>query len=333
MRRSGLKYEHVLSFAIEHPWAITASMRQTIAGILASRMAGEDADESEIAAALVARDNRQQQAASGSSGVYVIPVYGVLSPRMNLLSEMSGGATFEGLTAQLHEAASRPDARAIVFDVDSPGGNVAGATEFAREVMKIRAKLPVIAVAQHSMASAAYWVMSGATEIVASPSAMVGSIGVYAMHRDISEALAKLGVKVKVFSAGKYKAEGADGGPLTEEAETHINGLVDASYQRFVGDVAKGRGVSADKIRHGYGEGRSLNAEQALAAGLIDRIATMSETLARYLTASPVAGARASADLAATSQEPGTPATDQEPQSSDLVAFEQRLLTLERVSL
>ena len=306
-----MKYEHVLGFALEHPWAITPSMRALIAGILARRIAGQEADPLELAA-LVNRKNLPQPK---RGGVAVIPIYGTIAPRMNMLSEMSGGTTFETLTAQLEDAMANADVRTIVFDVDSPGGNVAGATEFARAVLKARVTKPIIAQANHLMASAAYWPMACATEIVATPSAMVGSIGVYHMHEDVSEALAKLGVKRTIISAGKYKAEGADGGPLTEEALAHVKGLADAAYNQFTEDISKGRGVKVDKVRNGYGEGRVISAADALAQGMVDRIATLSETLARVTATAPAAGARASHDssLAATGQELPPAATPQEP--------------------
>jgi len=303
---SALPYEHVLGFALEHPWALTASMRQTVAGILARRLVGEEAAPD--LAALVPRSNLPQPK-RGTVGV--IPIYGVIAPRMNLLSDFSGGTTFEALSAQLQAAVADDAIKTIVFDIDSPGGNAAGATEFAREVLKAREQKPIIAQAHHLMASAAYWVGACATEVVASPSAMVGSIGVYTIYDDISEALAAVGVKRELIAAGKYKAEGADGGPLSAEAHDHLRALVDTAYDLFVADVAKGRGVAASAVRGGYGEGRTVPAAEALALGLIDRIAPLSDTLTRLTS-----GARSSLTApAATGQEPRpmAAATPQEP--------------------
>jgi signal peptide peptidase SppA len=289
-------YAHLVAFALEHPWAVTPSMRGLIADILARRLAGLDSDDAAIAAALEARATREVPVPTGGT-VALIPLHGVISPRMNLFTETSGGTTAEALTKQTQAAVNDPNVKTIVFDVDSPGGNVAGISELAREVLRARAAKPVIAVANHGMSSAAYWAMSGATELVASPSALVGSIGVYGIHDDISAMLAQLGVKREVFSAGKYKAEGVDGGPLSDDAKAHVLGLIEGAYGRFVGDVAKGRGVKPSDVRDGYGQGRSLNAEQALAAGLIDRIATLQETLARVMQpTTTIAGTRAAVD-------------------------------------
>jgi signal peptide peptidase SppA len=299
------RYAHVLSFALEHPWAVTRSMGQQIAQIIARHVAGEDLEPGALAA-LVQRQNTPAAAAGGTA---VIPVYGVIAPRMNLMSEMSGGTTFEALTAQLHEALANPGVGTIVFDVDSPGGNVAGATEFAREVLKARTQKPIIAQSNHLMASAAYWAMACATEVVASPSSMVGSVGIYTMHDDVSEALAKLGVKRTVIGAGKFKTEGLDGGPLSEAALAHVTQIVASAYDRFVTDVAAGRGVKRTEVENGYGEGRAITAEDALALGMIDRIGTLSDTIARATTA------RSHHVGHATGQEPRLAATSQERQA------------------
>lgn len=333
MRHKTGRYDHLVGYALEHPWAITPSMLAMIAGLLASRMAGEDPDPAAIARAEELRAAREYAVSTGGT-VRVIPMYGVIAPRMNLFSEMSGGTTFDALTSQLTAAVNDPNVKAIVFDVDSPGGNVAGATEFAREVLRARTVKPIYAQAQHLMASAAYHPMACATEVIGSPSSMTGAIGVYTIYDDLTAALDQLGIKREVFTAGKFKAEGVGGTGLTDEAREHIKSLIDGAYSRMIGDIAKGRGVSAADVRTGFGEGRVLGAEEAKAARLIDRIATLQETLARatQAAASQAGGVRGTVDAppAATDQEP-TSATSQEPRAvhdDDIVGFEQRVLAL-----
>lgn len=321
-------YQHVLAFALEHPWALTPAMRGVVAGILARHIAGGHAEPTEIAAAMQARKNLPQPS---RGGVAIIPIYGVIAPRINMMSEMSGGTTFEGLSAALASALANPDVKTIVFDVDSPGGNVAGATEFAKEVLAARAIKPIIAQAQYLMASAAYWPMAAATQIVASPSASVGSIGVVAITHDISEALAKEGVKRNVFSEGKYKAEGMDGGPLSEEAQEHLKAMLATHYGQMVADIAKGRGVTAAAVRNGFGEGRVVTADEALKAGLVDRIGTLADTLARVLPAGASGKTKALIDPSSvTGQEPLVAATPQEPADAQWHAtMEMALLELD----
>jgi len=301
-RLTDLRYAHIVSFVIEHPWAITRPMLRTIAGIIGRRAAGKQATSEEIEAALV---NRKALPQPTGGGIAIIPVYGVLVPRANVMSDMSGATSFDILTAQLREAMGTASVTTIVLDVDSPGGNAAGATEFAREVLKARTKKSIIAVANYTMASAAYWVAACATEIVASPSASVGSIGVYAIHEDLTEALKMEGIKETVVAAGKYKTEAVEGIPLSPEAEAFLQHRVDETYAQFVGDVSRGRGVPIADVRNGYGEGRTLSAQEALGLGMVDKVATLDETLARLMNAPAKSGQAAQLRPAAdTIQEP-----------------------------
>lgn len=278
-------YDHVLSFALEQPWALTRPMVSVIAGVLARHVAGVDVDRAEIEAALVQRKNLPQPRAGS---IAILPVYGVIGPRMNLMSEMSGGTTYEKLTSQLRAAVADKSIKTIVLDVDSPGGTVAGNTEFAREVMQARTKKPIVAVAQYTMGSAAYRIGAAATEIVAAPSAQVGSIGVFNLHNDLSAALEQLGVKRTYISAGDGKVDGNETGPLSKDAAARLQGQVDQAYGTFVSDVVKGRGagMTSDRVKKEW-KAHVYSAADALALGMIDSIATLDDTLARILATSP----------------------------------------------
>lgn len=279
MPKKPKQYGRVLSLALEHPWAITPPMLTTIATVLARHLSGGALEAGDTS--FVTRDPAMSTA---SGGVLVIPMHGVITPRMNLFSDISGGATFEEATQQLREAVAAPGVSTILFDWDSPGGSAAGATEFAREMLKARAVKPVISHANFQMCSGAYWTGACATEVIASPSAVLGSIGVYTLHEDLSKALEDLGVKLTFVSAGKYKVDGNPAEPLSETARARLTALVTATYDHFVADVAEGRHASAAAVRSGYGEGSVLNADEALAAGLIDRIEPFDDTLARLLS-------------------------------------------------
>lgn len=134
---------------------------------------------------------------------------------------------------------------------------------------------------------------------MASPSSLVGSIGVYAVHEDWSEAMAQAGVQPTLIKAGKYKAEGIDFQPLSDDARAHIQESVDDSYDMFVTAVSKGRGVPPATVRSGYGEGRVLTAKRAKAEGLVDRIDTIEGAFAR----APKSRAAAEAETARLAEE------------------------------
>jgi signal peptide peptidase SppA len=279
--------DRVLSAAL-YPWAITAPMLSVVAQILGHRLIGDALDVSAL-------EKRTIQPPTSGTGVAVIPIHGVIAPRMNLVSEISGGATYEGAGVALEEAMGRRDIGTIVLDIDSPGGSVLGATEFAGKLRAARDVKPIIAHANFEMCSAAYWLAANATEIVASPSAVVGSIGVFSIHEDLSKALEQLGVKLTYISAGKFKVDGNEAEPLSESARAHLQAAVDNFYSAFVGDVAQGRGITQEAIRTGYGQGTSVTAAAALALGMVDSIATFEDTVARVLPSSTPALAQSDA--------------------------------------
>jgi signal peptide peptidase SppA len=275
-------YDHVLSFCVDHPWAITRPMLSVIAGILSRRIAGHDLDQAALDAALVNRQKLPQPAGDGA--VAIIPVYGVIAPRINMLSDMSGGTTFETLTAQLREVMGNKTVTTVVFDIDSPGGNVAGMPEFAALVREARAKKPIIAQIQYTGASAAYAIAASCTKIYAAPSAVLGSVGVFTIHEDLSKALEMEGIKITYIAAGKYKVDGNETEPLAKDAEARIRDKVNQAYNRFLKDISAGRGVPVGDVASGYGEGDTVTAADGLALGMIDGIATLDDTLARVMS-------------------------------------------------
>lgn len=229
-----------------------------------------------------------------SGAVAVIPIHGVIEHRSSFLLELFGGSSVEDIRGMLRQAAADPQFSAIVLDIDSPGGGVAGVTELAQEIRAARGAKRIVAVANTTAASAAYWLASQANQILVTPSGQVGSIGVYAIHVDISRALDAEGVKVTIISAGDHKTDGNEFEPLTDDARTEMQKRVDSFDAQFVGDVAKGRGVPESKVRSDYGQGAVLLAKDAVAAGLADGIGTLDDAL--RLANRPAAPARAEGD-------------------------------------
>lgn len=289
MPRNALdRYEHLVAFALDQAWAITPSMLSLLAGILARRIAGDDDPSPEDLQhmALVQQDRLAHPTAPAGSGIAVLPVHGTIMPRANLFSESSGGTTFERLGNDLTDAAADPNVGTIVLDVDSPGGSVAGAPEFAQAVRDATQQKRVITVAHPGMNSAAFWVGTQAHEVIASPSALVGGLGVYMIHNDLSKALEHRGINRTYISAGRLKVDGNETAPLSDASRARQQQLVDHAYHQFAGDVALGRRVPVASVIDGFGEGASVSSAEALRLGMIDGIGTLGQTLAR-LTAPP----------------------------------------------
>lgn len=279
-----------LQAMLEVPWAILPStLRQIV-----------DAARSGITIQGGPLDHGTQAGSATRMGaVSVIPVHGAIEHRSDWISEMLGtGTSVESLREALRSELADPAVKAIVLDVDSPGGSVAGITELAAEIRAARGGTkPIVAVANTMAASAAYWLAASCDEMVATPSAQVGAIGIYAVHEDVSRMLDGMGVTVSVISAGPHKTEGNEFEPLSDEARADIQKRVDASYDQFISDVAAGRRVSVDTVRADYGGGRVLTAKDALKAGMVDRIGTLNATVQRLGRSSQVSRRMAATGL------------------------------------
>jgi len=251
--------------------------------VLAYRAAGHEFTPEEIRARIGDGGDGQ---ASQNGAVAVIPIRGVIAHRMGSMDESSGGTSTERIGAILAQVAADPGIKTILYDIDSPGGAVPGVQELAAQMFALRGVKRQVAQVNSLAASAAYWLAAQCDEIVSIPSGLAGSIGVFSAHEDLSAALEKEGIKVTLVSAGKHKVEGNPFQPLSDETRTVLQTRVNDAYAQFTKDVARGRGVTPAAVRGGYGEGRALDAKDAKAAGLIDRIATMDETIAR-LTSRP----------------------------------------------
>ena len=282
-----MKYARIIEAAVAAPWAILPSKLAAIQELIAYRAAGGRFTDDEIKARI-----GEVQAANGRSdgsqggAVAVLPILGTIMPRASLMSEYSGGTSVQGFTKRFRQALADPEVGSIVLDVDSPGGQVGGVAELAAEIYNGRGTKPIVAVANGLAASAAYWLAASADELVVTPSGDVGSIGVFAMHQDVSAYMENEGVKVSFVSAGKFKTEGNPYEPLTDEARAAIQSRIDEFYNMFTSDVARGRGVDVKAVRAGFGEGRLVGAETAVRLGMADRVATFDEIVSEMLSSS-----------------------------------------------
>src|SRR3990167_6451821 len=200
-----MKYQHIIAEIFRKPWAILPEKLRIMADLVKMRSQGEKLSEEQIRERIGAAVRKSPRTVGA---VAVLPIHGVISHRINVMSDISGGTSIERLTAQFREALANPDVKTLVFDVDSPGGAVDGVPELASEIFEARGRKKMIAVASTMAASAAYWLASAADELVVTPSGEVGSIGVFAMHEDWSKWLDQEGIKVSLISAGKFKTEG-----------------------------------------------------------------------------------------------------------------------------
>lgn len=305
------EYKRCSAYLTEEAWAMEPNALKKVTAIVADRRDGTRLTADEIKARIGTRD---EPPVSTDPGVAVITISGPIVPHADVFTEISGGASVDAITQQFRAALASEDVKSIVLNIDSPGGAVSMIPELGAEILASRGTKPIVAVANTFAGSAAYWLASAADEIVVSPSAKVGSIGVYLAHTDVSEQDKMLGEKTTLISAGKYKVEGNPYEPLTDDAAAHMQEHVDGYYDMFVAAVAKGRGVTAAEVRDGFGEGRMVMASDAVKQGMADKVATFDETLARMIKQKPAAAA---ANAETLEPEPSAATTPAEPGANE----------------
>ncbi|HUX14962.1 MAG TPA: S49 family peptidase, partial [Phycisphaerae bacterium] len=277
----------VVATAYEAPWAITRDKLDAIVDLLDRRSQGH-LDEKEIEARLAGfqaqsrydDDDEDDRPYRLVGGVAVIPLYGVLMPRGNLVTRMSGGMSTQEFTAAVQAALDDDDVRRIVLDVDSPGGSVLGIEEAAELVRAVNDRKPVVTAATNQMASAAYWIGAAAGEVVASPSTQVGCIGVFCVHSDYSAADTTAGIKRTVIFAGPNKTLGNPHETLSQDGRDGLRQESNDYYEAMLAGLARYRGLSIEALQQRLGQRNTLRAPDAREAGLIDRVATLSEVVA-----------------------------------------------------
>jgi capsid assembly protease len=221
-----------------------------------------------------------------ADGVAIITITGSLINRGAWLGASSGETSYEGIQHQVATAERDPRTKAALFDYETPGGEAVGAFETAARIRELSAKKPTVAVANGMMTSAAYALASAANRIVATPTSLVGSIGVVMLHADYSRALDKKGVTPTLIFAGAHKVDGNPLEPLTAGVRDDLQREVNQYYDLFVDTVASGRRlISPASIR--ATEARTYVGRDAVEARLADDIGTFDDVLADLTSRGP----------------------------------------------
>jgi signal peptide peptidase SppA len=292
---------------LNSPWAIVPNRLEEIQAIYAARVRGDELDIPAIEARIGRPLANESEPYEVRNGTALIPLRGVLGQRMNLMANMSGGTSTELFARDVRAAAADPAVKSILILADTPGGTVAGTQAAAAAVRAVRGVKPIATLIQGMMASAGAWIGTAADLVVLdSGTSQAGSIGVVATHVDVSQREQAMGIKTTEIVAGKFKRAASQYGPLTETGQAVIQDQVDYLYSQFVEDIAANRGTSQADVLERMADGRMFIGQQAVDAGLADRIASMEEIISLLnSSASPVGRSVSSAILSMDS--PQTP--------------------------
>ncbi|PWG61766.1 S49 family peptidase [Spiribacter halobius] len=262
--------------AARTPWAITEDHLRVILDI-----ASRDNATPEAVAARLGRDLENTYEVEYRDGVAVLSVEGPLFRYANLFTRVSGATSYELLAQDFQAAIDDDQVRAVLLNINSPGGEADGNAEFAEMIYRARGTKPIVAYVGGLGASAAYWIASAADEVIAHETAMLGSIGVRTALVDDSERMAMEGLREYVIVSSQSPDKALD--PAEASDRARVQQLVDDLAAVFVAKVARNRGVEESVVLEDFGRGDILVGQKAVDAGLADRLGTYEDTVAELI--------------------------------------------------
>ncbi|MGL6440904.1 S49 family peptidase, partial [Aeromonas hydrophila] len=230
---------------------ITAVSEQMGVGSLLDTSSGKVIDLSgqvEKNAASFSERGERSRSYALVDGIAVLPISGTLAHKWGGLQPSCGATGYDGIQARLSQALADPEVRGIMLDVDTPGGEVAGAFDCTDIIARANKIKPVWSLCYDMHCSAGQLVVSGAGRRLITQTGIAGSIGVVIAHMDVSEMLKQTGRKVTLIHAGANKVDGNPYEALPERVRTKLQADVHATRQRFANTVSRHTGLSVERI-------------------------------------------------------------------------------------
>lgn len=211
----------------------------------------------------------------GVDKVAVLPVVGQIS---SAGSDALGAqtATPETLRNQLRQAERDDSVKAVVIEVNSPGGGVVASDRMHESIQEFKEETekPVVVSMGDTAASGGYYIATVADEIVANENTLTGSLGVIFSYFNFAEAAEEYGIEQEIIQSGPYKDIGSPTREPTEEELQILQAYVNDAYDSFVRVIVEGRGLSEEEVRE-LADGRIYSGQQAEALGLVDALGNL----------------------------------------------------------
>ncbi len=209
----------------------------------------------------------EMPSASIGNAVAIVELKGTIVSGNGPRRVQSGVVYVENVIEDLRAAEADPAVRAVVIEINSPGGGVVASADIHAAVREMTK--PVVATMVDVGASGGYYVAAGAQRILVRPSTITGSIGVIATFVNADGLFDKLGIEQQVVKTGPYKDQGSLYRPLTEEELEMLQALLEDSLDRFIDAIAEGRDMPEQRVRR-LADGRIMSGRQAVDLGLAD---------------------------------------------------------------
>src|SRR5438876_1629947 len=214
----------------------------------------------------------------GSEKVALITMRGLISSN---LPGTVGDSMVDDLRSALQQARDDNRVKAVVLEIDSPGGEVTASDEIYNAVVKTRKRKPVVVYMDSLAASGGYYVSCGGKYLMANETTITGSIGVIIQTLNYEQLFNKVGLASVVFKSGKFKDLLNGARPMTPEEREFVQNFVMKTYDKFLGIVAKERNLPADGLRNSIADGRIFSGKDALENKLIDGVGQIEDAYAK----------------------------------------------------
>lgn len=213
-------------------------------------------------------------------GVARVPFFGAGMVHPSMIDRFFGGATdYVSFQHGIQKALEDDSINTIIADIHSPGGTVTGAFETARVLRDAASQKEVIGFTQGQATSAAQAMIAACDEVIATPGAVLGSIGVIFLHVDVQEALKMEGKRVTVFEGGNHKAMNSGLRDLTRDEGDAIQDRIEEMHEQFKAAMREYRPALKDE----HMEALTYYGDQAQEIGLVDTLVdSFSELLDRW---------------------------------------------------
>lgn len=318
---------HIADRVLNRPLLVTRDKAQVILSVLAgrigvnspdaSRFEGEDEPQRDENGNIITRMTPwgavpKMKPYKVSNGVAIITITGSLVNRGAWVGASSGLTSYEGIGHQIKSALADDSVKSVILDCHSPGGEAVGAFETAMLVRELSGKKRTVAVVNGMACSAMYAIISGASEIATTETGVSGSIGVVLLHADFSRQLDREGITPTLIHAGAHKVDGNPFEPLSADVRDDLQAEVNSFYEAFLTTVAKGRGnrLTAEAARST--EARTFIGQDAVSAGIADRVGSFETVLAELSRATTPKGGRSTSHngRSSMSETSGAPAAE-----------------------
>jgi protease IV len=222
----------------------------------------------------------------GSDKVALIVLRGLIS---SSVPGNVGDSMVDDMRAALRQARDDDRVKAIIVEIDSPGGEVTASDQIYTAVVNARARKPVVIYMDTLAASGGYYISCGGKFLMANETTITGSIGVIIQTLNYEQLFNKVGLASVVFKSGKFKDMLNGARPMTPDERVLVQNFVMKTYDKFLGVVAKERNLPADNLRNTIADGRILSGREALENKLVDGLGQIEDafTKARELGSAP----------------------------------------------